>query len=220
MKKLDINIGDVFGRLTVIAAPVLRGKYRYAEVQCMCGRVKNLPVSALANGNTRSCGCLRLELSVARIKTARKPKTHPEGSERSLGVWRAMIDRCYNPKNESWHLYGERGIKVSNRWKVFSAFYEDMGTSPKGWHLDRLNNDKGYSKRNCAWVPIASSLKNRRITLWVRYQGKRVTLTELSAIVGIPYDPLYRRFAEMRDRAGQKIDIASLVRPLKQRNLK
>lgn len=217
MRKLLIKVGDVFGRLTVSSEPILQGKYRYVDVVCICGKMKNLPVSALTSGNTNSCGCLRLEIAATRCATMRKPRTYPAGSERSVGVWRQMLDRCNNPEHDCWHLYGGRGITVDPRWHIFAEFYADMGNSPKGWHIDRLDNEKGYSRDNCAWVPITASLKNRRITLWVTYLGMRMTLTELSAATGIPYDTLYRRYAKMRIDPARALDMTALTRPVAKR---
>ena len=44
-----------------------------------------------------------------------------------------MKARCYNPTNDSWELYGGRGIYVCDRWmNDFASFLEDMGERPVG----------------------------------------------------------------------------------------
>ncbi len=51
--------GKTFGILTAIS---VAGKYKNSYVwlcQCECGNTKEIIVSALTSGNTRSCGCLR-----------------------------------------------------------------------------------------------------------------------------------------------------------------
>jgi hypothetical protein len=60
--------GEVFGRLTVlreVSHEADRGNRieRMVEARCNCGEVKVYPWRSLRTGNTRSCGCLRREVS-------------------------------------------------------------------------------------------------------------------------------------------------------------
>lgn len=74
-----------------------------------------------------------------------------------------MIARCYYPKTNGYERYGGRGIKVCKRWKQSrSAFLQDMGPRPDGHVLDRVDNDLGYSKKNCRWATIRESQLNKR----------------------------------------------------------
>ena len=76
--------------------------------------------------------------------------------------WRMMLSRCNNPFNNRYKTYGARGITVCNDWHVFSNFYTDMFASWKpGLQIDRIDNDKGYSKENCRWATPAENSRNR-----------------------------------------------------------
>lgn len=101
-------------------------------------------------------------------------------------VWKAMRQRCNNPRNDEYHNYGGRGIKVCARWDAgFMNFLEDMGPCPKGMTLERKNNDLGYSKRNCAWVGHETQSNNRRGLNYVTISGVTRTATAWARINGI-----------------------------------
>lgn len=77
-------------------------------------------------------------------------------------VWAAMIQRCTNPRNRDWGLYGGRGITVCERWRIFAHFLADMGEAPEGLTLDRRDNDGNYEPGNCRWVTPFEQVHNRR----------------------------------------------------------
>lgn len=78
--------------------------------------------------------------------------------------WGSMKSRCGSPTNKDYDNYGGRGIKVCSRWlNSFTNFLADMGPAPSPRHfLDRIDNNKGYSLKNCRWVTIVESGRNRR----------------------------------------------------------
>ena len=75
-----------------------------------------------------------------------------------------------NPEFIHYDRYGGRGIKVCDKWKnSFITFYKDMGPRPfPKAQLDRINNDKGYSKDNCRWVTPAENSRNRSSTVMTK----------------------------------------------------
>jgi hypothetical protein len=82
-----------------------------------------------------------------------------------MGSYRAMIARCYNPKDHSYKNYGGRGIKVCSSWKDNPArFLKDMGPKlePKPQYaLDRIDPDQDYFPENCRWLHISEN--SRRV---------------------------------------------------------
>ena len=71
--------------------------------------------------------------------------------------WHDMKNRCYNENNCNYKYYGEKGIKVCDEWlgkKGYNNFKKwalENGYK-KELSLDRIDNDKNYSPKNCRWV--------------------------------------------------------------------
>ncbi|MBO7715864.1 MAG: hypothetical protein J6S85_20035 [Methanobrevibacter sp.] len=101
-------------------------------------------------------------------------------------IFRSMKDRCNNPANKCYYLYGERGISVCKEWNTPG--------SRKGWNnfrewallngytdeltLDRINNDKGYSPENCRWATVYEQANNKRSNHLITYKGRTQTLAQ------------------------------------------
>lgn len=76
--------------------------------------------------------------------------------------WCSMMLRCSMPDAIKYRYYGERGIRVCERWKIFKNFLKDMGERPSGkWSIERMNNQKGYTPSNCKWILKSQQNKNR-----------------------------------------------------------
>jgi len=107
--------------------------------------------------------------------------------------WAGMKSRCSNKNHIHYKDYGGRGITFCDRWNDFKNFFEDMGIRPEGKTLDRIDNDKGYSKENCRWVApninIANTrAKNKSGIKGVYKEAKkyvvRMTINKKSIVVG------------------------------------
>lgn len=179
-----------FGRLTV-TRHVERTLY---ECACVCGCVTVLPRHRLLRGNTKSCGCLKRSVLGDAKRTHGLANSRITGyASRAYGVWQAMRDRCTNKNRADYHRYGGRGIKVCKRWESFTNFLEDMGHPPERKTLDRIDNDKGYCKRNCRWATRKEQVYNSTRIRIVTIKGKSKPLQKWLSIAGIARDTFYRR---------------------------
>lgn len=159
MKKPVEMVGAVYGRLTVLALTNERrhGKLVYL-VGCECGTALEVVGQSLRNGVTRSCGCFRSDLTVAR------QRTHGLTGCPEYRVWRAVINRCTNPRVQSYPRYGGAGVRVCSTWRrSFAEFYLDMGVRPSSGHsIDRINPFGNYEPANCRWATLKEQATNKR----------------------------------------------------------
>lgn len=92
-----------------------------------------------------------------------KDKHHLYGTKENK-AWNQMKQRCLNPNNPDYKYYGGRGVEVCDRWKEsFKNFLEDMGNSPTGTSLDRVDVNGNYEPSNCKWSTSSEQAINRRI---------------------------------------------------------
>jgi len=99
--------------------------------------------------------------------------------------WSGIIARCFNHKNNRYHLYGGRGITVCERWLKFDGFLSDMGERPPGKTIDRIDNNGPYSPNNCRWATAQEQGRNRRNNRVITAFGETLTIGEWALRYGI-----------------------------------
>lgn len=109
-------------------------------------------------------------------------------------VWLRMKQRCYNPKDPAYKWYGARGLTVSEDWNSFANFFKDMGNKldPK-LTLERIDNNKGYSKENCCWAYMKEQGNNRRGNINLTFNGVTQNISAWAKSLGISHESLRKR---------------------------
>ena len=129
-------------------------RYKYGVYMCQyCGKEFETQISNVKRGHTKSCGCLNGD-------------AHGLTSHRFYKTWKHMVDRCNNPKIKAYKDYGGRGISVCEEWldtRNFVDWCDLTHPNQEGYTLDRINNDLGYSPKNCRWVDKSTQAINRRM---------------------------------------------------------
>lgn len=202
MKNVKVDLtGKTFGRWTVIRRAENKGKHvRYLCV-CQCGNVRTVLAQNLQNGKSQSCGCFFHDVASERISAALKQ--HGGKGTRLYSVWKAMRQRCMNPKNSEFPNYGGRGITVCSEWDDFANFREWANTHgySDSLFIDRIEGSRGYSPDNCRWATMKEQVRNRRNTFRAELNGEVRPVAEWAEILGLPYTT-----CAMRARRGIPLD--------------
>ena len=189
-KAIELNKGDVFGRLTCSGEYKKIKSRRWYIFSCACGNEKLAQAKEVLSKKISSCGCLQVEM-------ARKRKYLGRDEAKRNGVykaWAGMISRCKNEKNPNFKSYGGRGIKVCDRWKSFDLFHEDMGDRPSKEHsIGRINNDGNYEPSNCRWENRLEQANNTRRNRFINLDGEKITVSQAARKRGVHPDTVYER---------------------------
>lgn len=99
---------------------------------------------------------------------------HGYKGKRIYNIWMGMNKRCNNPHDIGYKYYGERGIKVCERWKLFENFLEDMEKSYNdNLTIDRIDSNGNYEPGNCKWSTMAEQNANKRYPNGTRKDAMR-----------------------------------------------
>jgi hypothetical protein len=199
MRRYNDLAGKRFGRLEVISnVKKPNDPKTYWLCKCDCGKEKVIGAQNLKLGKAVSCGCYGLEC-LRKYTTTHGNSTHP-----LYKTWYQIMKRCYDKNHKDYKYYGERGITACDSWKDNAKnFFNDMGDKPENTTLDRIDNNKGYSKENCRWVSSGIQGSNKRNNKNFIINGKKIHLSEISRVYGIKETTLSNRL-----KAGANINEA------------
>lgn len=177
--------GKRFSRVTVLGNSGERNHKGIILWNCLCdcGTQFQSVGHYLRCGDTKSCGCYNRD----------KNFKHGWSGTPEYQTLQDMILRCQPSDEGGDPNYGDRGIRVCDRWRFgegdkagIECFIEDMGPRPSNKHsIERVNNHRGYQPDNCKWVgDWRIQCWNKRDNLLVSYRGKQISLAKAMVQVG------------------------------------
>jgi len=182
MKSIE---NQIFNNLKVLSFYDIKSKNSRWNCECLlCGNMFIVSRPNILSGNTKDCGCKRSEkISIAVTK-------HNKVKSGAYSSWYKMKQRIRLGSKHS-EIYGK--ITMDDRWNDFVEFYKDMGDRPNGHTLDRIDNNKGYSKDNCRWTTNKQQCRNRSTNRIIEYNGKSMCLVEWAEELNLHRDTITRR---------------------------
>lgn len=189
-----LAVGMRHERLVVV--DIISSNWRTGRivVRCDCGTTKD--VHRKRWGEFMSCGCSQKE---AARQTGYANKTHgvlcSHARPREFRAWESAKRRCFNPSEKSYKNYGARGITMCTEWRDdFKAFLDHVGPCPSDdLTLDRKDVNGNYEPGNCRWATRKTQAINRRSSVFIEHDGRRMTVSDWAAEYGILDGTLRRR---------------------------
>lgn len=195
--KIEMNdlTGMKIGRLKVLGLAYIKDRHAYWRCQCSCGCKTVIRGAGRRGRSPRNCTCKD------RIKSLGN-KSHGESGNNATPEyisWKSMVARCSRKSHPHFKYWGGRGIKVCRRWIKYENFIRDMGRKPSPSHtIDRIDNNKSYSPKNCRWATHLEQSENRRNNHWITLNGDKKTITAWAKETGIDFRTLYHRVVYRR----------------------
>jgi predicted RNA-binding Zn-ribbon protein involved in translation (DUF1610 family) len=163
-------------------------KHSHKKVEIICK--KHGSFEQISKDHLKGHGCP--ECGKEKISEARK--THGKSNSKEYKIWKDTKKRCYNKNNKDYYRYGGRGITVCDRWlNSFENFLADMGECPKGYSIDRINNNGDYCPENCRWSTSKEQANNRSNNISLTICNKTMSLKDWCQDTGQNYMTVYTR---------------------------
>ena len=154
---MSVYIGRKYNKWTVLDVAV--SKFTKFKCVCECGTIRDVFLSNLSGGLSKSCGCKSYDSKYGDLRK-REPVL--------MSLWESIKNRCYNRKSPSYKNYGGRGIILYHGWSDSPEEFVDyiksnLGHRPSPEHsLDRIDNNIGYEPRNLRWADYYTQMSNTR----------------------------------------------------------
>lgn len=137
-----------------------------------CGKEKYIDKHTLIKTHNVICECSK---EVSRRKT------------RLYHLYHGIKQRCYNPKDKKYPLYGGKGIKMCDEWlndyELFRIWALENGYNDS-LTIDRIDSSKDYCPENCQWITRSENSAKAN-------KGRHKNYSKLGDLIAIKEDTAY-----------------------------
>ena len=163
-----------------------------------CGTIKEIAVSNVKRGSTKSCGCYSSDYT---SRTKHGLCKHP-----LYNIWHHIKMRCHNPKDGFYKHYGAKGVKMCDEWMNNPEKFIKWALN-SGW-TNELYIDKDiipfklgipallYSPEMCSIVTREENDQYRRHNVFLEFNGERLTIAQWSRKTGIKHNYISNRISK------------------------
>lgn len=163
------------------------------DCRCICGKELPLRGCDLRSGNTKSCGCKKLEMCREGNFVHGLSRTYVDQLRFNA------ISRCYDSNNQHFPDYGGRGIRICEELRTSTPHWlAILGHRPTKKHsVHRINNDGHYTCGQCAeclkcgytlnirWETSAVQTRHKRNSRMITIDGVTLNAVDWPARLGI-----------------------------------
>lgn len=115
--------------------------------------------------------------------------------------WRSMKVRCTHSNDKHYKNYAGRGIRMCKEWFDFEVFYKwaiENGYQ-EGLTIERIDVNDDYKPKNCTWITPEEQAKNRRSSIFVEYNNKKMIVTDIARLENVSSKNLIRLYKKYND---------------------
>ena len=195
-------VGKTIGIYEVLYMCERSNKYgaRMYHVRCVeCGWESNFRKQEIMRG-ARKC----VHVGYAR-RYKRTGGKRLWGNNRLGNIFNGVKSRCYNPKDNNYRVYGEKGVRVCDEWLDNPALFEEwaINNGYKDWlTLDRIDASGNYCPENCRWVRNEENARFKTTTRRIEIDGEVYSGRGLAKKLGVGPNTINRM---MREHGGEKV---------------
>lgn len=142
-KKTHLEVGAIFGSLTVLKRLENDPHNSRWACKCVCGREHSVTGGNLRDGSTTSCGCLR-----KKDAAFKRVYTDYRQNAKNRGIEFLLTETQFRSLTSSPCYYTGRTPSNTRKARGGSVYVHNG--------VDRLDSDKGYTIENC--VPCCSDV--------------------------------------------------------------
>ena len=185
----EVSAGMRFGRWLVLEDAGEYDSMGHAArlCRCDCGKERMVRLDGLCTGDSKSCGCLSLEMCTARLIKYNKSRALPDGESSFNTTYNSYVLSAKD-RGLSFELTREDVRVITSQRCVYCGgepSYRKNAYMPRNGDyvcngIDRVDNTKGYTIDNC--VPCCRTCNLAK---------SNTTLTEFRAWVARVYDHMF-----------------------------